>query len=78
MCLLESRIAKLGETLAPVIADTRGRVEKKQAQTYEELQAEQEEAEQVTYIGSHWLLGCLFRMKRLSEAQMGDRNKKWE
>ena len=38
---------KLAETLASVIADTRGRVEKKQAQTYEELQAEQEEAEQV-------------------------------
>lgn len=32
------------ELLAQVIADTKGRVEKRQAQTYEEMMAEQEDA----------------------------------
>jgi hypothetical protein len=33
--------------LSSVIEDTKGRIEKKQAQTYEELVAEQAEAEEV-------------------------------
>lgn len=45
VCFLELRIQRLAEILSQVIADTKGRIEKKQAQTYEELQAEQEEAE---------------------------------
>ena len=35
---MEARIQKLAEILAPVVGETRGRIEKKQAQTYEELQ----------------------------------------
>ncbi|KAF8066290.1 hypothetical protein HT031_002613 [Scenedesmus sp. PABB004] len=42
---LEAQVSRLGELLANVISDTRGRVEKKQAQTYEELVAELEEGE---------------------------------
>ena len=38
VCLLELKIQKLAEILGSVITDTRGRIEKKQAQTYEELQ----------------------------------------
>ncbi len=43
--MLEAQVARLSELLANVISDTRARVEKKQAQTYEELAAEMEEAE---------------------------------
>ena len=39
------QVARLGELLANVVSDTRGRIEKKQAQTYEEMLAELEEAE---------------------------------
>lgn len=42
---LEAQVARLAELLANVISDTKGRVEKKQAQTYEEMLAELEEAE---------------------------------
>mmetsp|Transcript_40482 Transcript_40482/g.89949 ORF Transcript_40482/g.89949 Transcript_40482/m.89949 type:complete len:508 (-) Transcript_40482:699-2222(-) len=45
VALLEARTQQLSELLRQVLADTKGRVEKKQAQTYEEMQAEQEEAE---------------------------------
>ncbi|KAG1663564.1 hypothetical protein FOA52_013184 [Chlamydomonas sp. UWO 241] len=45
VCLLEARITKLTEILGQVVSDTRGRIEKKQAQTYEEMVAEQNEAE---------------------------------
>ena len=38
VCLLESRIQRLVEMLSTVINDTRSRIEKKQGQTYEELQ----------------------------------------
>ncbi|GBF95619.1 splicing factor 3A subunit 3 [Raphidocelis subcapitata] len=44
-CALEGKVARLGELLANVVSDTRGRIEKKQAQTYEEMLAELEEAE---------------------------------
>lgn len=42
--LLEARVRRLAELLAPQVSETRARVEKRQAQTYEELVAEQEEA----------------------------------
>eukprot|EP00879_Flechtneria_rotunda_P009192 GHRR01009625.1.p1 GENE.GHRR01009625.1~~GHRR01009625.1.p1 ORF type:complete len:514 (+),score=175.71 GHRR01009625.1:1274-2815(+) len=42
---LEAQVRRLVELLANIISDTRGRVEKKQAQTYEELLAEMEEAD---------------------------------
>ncbi|MEW5300909.1 MAG: hypothetical protein WDW36_003802 [Sanguina aurantia] len=42
---LEARVRKMAEVLSAVAADTKGRVEKKQSQTYEELQAEQEEGD---------------------------------
>lgn len=38
-------MSRLAELLHNVISDTKGRVEKKQAQTYEELLAELEDAE---------------------------------
>ncbi|KAI8468016.1 MAG: splicing factor 3a, subunit 3 [Monoraphidium minutum] len=44
-CVLEGKVGRLGELLANVVSDTRGRIEKKQAQTYEEMLAELEEAE---------------------------------
>lgn len=44
-CVLEGKVSRLSELLANVVSDTRGRVEKKQAQTYEEMLAELEEAE---------------------------------
>ena len=43
--ILESKILKMSEILSQVIIDTRGRVEKKLASTYEELQAEHEDGE---------------------------------
>ena len=45
--LLEQKVAALCTALGTVLDDTRGNVEKKQARTYEELKAEQEEQEQV-------------------------------
>ncbi|EFJ51494.1 splicing factor 3a, subunit 3 [Volvox carteri f. nagariensis] len=45
VALLEVEIRKMAELLVNVIADTKGKVEKKQAQTYEEMQAELAEAE---------------------------------
>jgi splicing factor 3A subunit 3 len=45
--LLEAKAARLCAMLSSVIEDTKGRIEKKQAQTYEELVAEQAEAEEV-------------------------------
>lgn len=45
--LLEAKASKLCAMLSSVIDDTKGRIEKKQAQTYEELVAEQVEAEEV-------------------------------
>jgi hypothetical protein len=45
VALLEARCAKLAELLANVVSDTKSRLEKKQAQTYEEMQADQAEAE---------------------------------
>lgn len=44
--LLEARVSRLLRLLGTVHADTAGRVEKRQAQTYEELLAEQAEAEE--------------------------------
>ncbi|KIY97134.1 Splicing factor 3A subunit 3 [Monoraphidium neglectum] len=44
-CALEGKVRRLAELLANVVSDTKGRVEKKQAQTYEEMLAELEEAE---------------------------------
>jgi splicing factor 3A subunit 3 len=41
----EAQITRLAELLANVVRDTRGKVEKKQSQTYEEMLAEMEEAE---------------------------------
>lgn len=46
VALLEAKASKLCDMLASVIEDTKGRIEKKQAQTYEEMQAEQQEAEE--------------------------------
>ena len=40
-------MAKLCDMLSSVIEDTKGRIEKKQAQTYEELLAEQQEGQEV-------------------------------
>ena len=45
--LLEQRVLAVCTALGSVLADTRANVEKKQARTYEELKAEQEEQEQV-------------------------------
>ncbi|KXZ48869.1 hypothetical protein GPECTOR_25g454 [Gonium pectorale] len=45
VALLEVKVRKMAELLVNVIADTKGKVEKKQAQTYEEMQAELAEAE---------------------------------
>eukprot|EP00878_Enallax_costatus_P015542 GHUV01016279.1.p1 GENE.GHUV01016279.1~~GHUV01016279.1.p1 ORF type:complete len:477 (+),score=184.94 GHUV01016279.1:401-1831(+) len=42
---LEAQVTRLVELLANIISDTKGRVEKKQAQTYEEMLAELEEAD---------------------------------
>lgn len=44
--LLEAKVAKLVEMLGSVVEDTKGRIEKRQAQTYEEMLAEQQEAEE--------------------------------
>ncbi len=38
VALLEVKVRKMAELLVNVIADTKGKVEKKQAQTYEEMQ----------------------------------------
>ncbi|PRW61113.1 splicing factor 3A subunit 3 [Chlorella sorokiniana] len=46
VALLEAKASKLCEMLGSVLEDTKGRIEKKQAQTYEELMAEQAEAEE--------------------------------
>lgn len=43
VALIETLTGKLCDMLGKVIADTRGQIEKRQAQTYEELLAEQEE-----------------------------------
>ncbi len=65
VALLEAKAAKLCEMLSSVLEDTKGRIEKKQAQTYEELLAEQQEAEEVRgraadLQGALWRsLGCL-------------------
>jgi len=45
------QVARLDELLANVVSDTRGRIEKKQAQTYEEMLAEQAEAEAAAAAG---------------------------
>jgi hypothetical protein len=45
VALLEARATKLAELLANVISDTKARLEKKQAQTYEEMLADQAEAD---------------------------------
>eukprot|EP00798_Chlamydomonas_sp_ICE-L_P018774 gene18774-25310_t len=45
VALTEAKIYKLTSLLDNAIADTKGKIEKKQTQTYEEMQAEQEEAE---------------------------------
>ncbi|GFR50687.1 hypothetical protein Agub_g12939 [Astrephomene gubernaculifera] len=45
LALLEVKVRKMAELLVNVIADTKGKVEKKQSQTYEEMQAELAEAE---------------------------------
>ncbi len=45
--LLEQRVLAMSTALGTVVEDTRGNVEKKQARTYEEMKAEQEEQEQV-------------------------------
>lgn len=37
MALLEQQVCKLADELKDVVNDTKGRVEKKQAQTYEEM-----------------------------------------
>lgn len=42
--LLEARVRKMLELLSGPLAETRARIEKRQAQTYEELKAEHEEA----------------------------------
>ena len=47
VALLEAKARRLCDMLSSVIEDTKGRIEKKQAQTYEELVAEQQEAEEV-------------------------------
>ena len=44
---LEARLRALVSMLSGALSDTRGRIEKKQAQTYDEMVAEQAEAEQV-------------------------------
>lgn len=41
-------MAALREALGSVVEDTVGNIEKKQARTFEELQAEQAEADEVT------------------------------
>lgn len=46
VALLEAKARRLCDMLSSVIEDTKGRIEKKQAQTYEELVAEQQEAEE--------------------------------
>lgn len=43
----EARVARLLELLGPVLEDTKSNIEKKQARTYEEMQAELTEADQV-------------------------------
>ena len=47
VALLEAKATRLCDMLSSVLEDTKGRIEKKQAQTYEELVAEQHEAEEV-------------------------------
>ncbi|GFH09379.1 splicing factor 3a, subunit 3, partial [Haematococcus lacustris] len=42
--VLEAKVVRMCELLSNVIADTKGRVEKRQGQTYEEMMAEQEDA----------------------------------
>ena len=46
------------DLLGKVVTDTLGNIEKKQARTYEELQAEQMEAEEVSSPKSTQLLSC--------------------
>lgn len=43
----EARVVRLLELLGPVLEDTKTNIEKKQARTYEEMQAELNEADQV-------------------------------
>ena len=45
--LQEARVIRLLEVLGPVLEDTKANIEKKQARTYEEMQAELNEADQV-------------------------------
>ena len=47
VALAEARVVRLLEVLGPVLADTKANIEKKQARTYEEMQAELNEADQV-------------------------------
>lgn len=46
------------DLLGKVVTDTLGNIEKKQARTYEELQAEQMEAEEVRNPARAQMLGC--------------------
>jgi len=50
VALLEAQIPRLLELLGTVLEDTKANVEKKLARTYEELQAELNEADQVLRI----------------------------
>ncbi len=47
MALLEAKVRRLLELLGTVLEDTKANIEKKLARTYEELQAELNEADQV-------------------------------
>jgi len=53
VALLEAQIRRLLELLGTVLEDTKANVEKKLARTYEELQAELNEADQVLRIKQH-------------------------
>ncbi len=57
---MEAKAGKLCSMLSSVLEDTKGRIEKKQAQTYEELVAEQQEADEVGgFVGpSCYFVGC--------------------
>lgn len=61
--LVEGKVARLCSLLGPVISDTKDNIEKKQARTFEEMQAELDEAEAVRAHRVSWLrfsppLGC--------------------
>ena len=47
VALLEAKVRRLLELLGTVLEDTKANIEKKLARTYEELQAELDEADQV-------------------------------